>query len=326
MLSIPCFYHPTTLVLVDDDVDFLHSLQLALLPYYRCKIFSAPSSAQSFLHRQHKKYQQETHHYLTKSEEALNVSVNIAISEIYRQVFNPQRFSHACIAILDYDMPGVDGLTIARQLKATTKTKVIMLTGEADQATAVRAFNSQEIDRFVLKSTPDYISQLRQYITQLQQNYFAMYSIGISESLNSQGQHPLQDGDFVALFYDICAKHHIVEYYLVDESGSFLMLDATGKATWLVVRSDDDMQAFYEWAEGADDQHPLVELLKNRKKIVFFRHPDACWADTKEWIVRNTSVLNQQIYYALFAEKDGYPLDKSKIKTYQQFLNGDLTR
>ncbi len=94
-------------------------------------------------------------------------SVNIEIAQIYQELWDRQRFTRTAILIVDYDMPGLNGLELARRLKSKLAIKVMLLTGEADQQTAITAFNQGEIDRFLPKSAADCNERLIQYVHQL---------------------------------------------------------------------------------------------------------------------------------------------------------------
>jgi CheY-like chemotaxis protein len=321
MQHIPCFYHPTTLVLVDDDADFLNSLTLALAPHHKSLAFLSPHSAQQFLEKNYQKNKTQKNKYLNVDHDSLSeVHVQIATVNIHKMVFERSRFDQTVIAIIDYDMPAMNGLELARCIKATAPIKIIMLTGEADQATAVDAFNGKEIDCFILKSAADYPAVLSNHITQLQQDYFIATSSNLFETISSEGHHPLQDPDFIALFHQICAEHHIVEYYLLDESGSFLMLDAAGHITWLIVRTEEDMQVHFELAEE-EGSPVLLQSLKNREKIACFPQLDDQFDPVHDWRIHDAIQLaNKQIYYCILKASEGYVLDVQHIMSYIEFL------
>lgn len=161
MHKIPAFYHPTTLTLVDDDMDFLTGLALALDDHFRCDIFNIPDEAEDFLRTNYPKQLVSDAAYFSIAERAgAELPVDVQINAIYRQIFNPQRFNRHCVLIIDYDMPKRNGLALARALKAILPVKIILLTGEADRETAINAFNAKEIERFLLKSDPNYHRKL----------------------------------------------------------------------------------------------------------------------------------------------------------------------
>lgn len=326
MKPIPYKYHPTTITVVDDDKDLLNSITLALVDKFKCECFTSASEAKKFLLKNHKQQKLAESSPLNAyyGNVSSDLSVDVNISHIYQDIFNQKRFQQSCIAILDYDMPKTNGLDLATALKAEMPVKVIMLTGAADQGTAINAFNHQKIDRFILKSTPDYTEKLLQYIAELQLDCFLETSKAVLDSLNSNGNFPLQNKGFIDIFHQTCQENEIVEYYLLEESGSLLLLNAAGKATWLIARNEEDMQMFYELARDEYAPENTLKALKDREKIAFFLNRDGYIPPFEDWKFEKAIPLKKEgIYYCVLKGKDGYDLDVDKIYSYQKFLDAN---
>lgn len=274
MNLIPALYHPTTLVLVDDDPEFLTTLTLTLSSQFKCHMFTVPKKAEQFLTHHHAPFQSMKSRFLNIDYQDLGrFSVNIEIAQIHQEVWNRQRFSRTAILIVDYDMPSMNGLELIRRLKSSLPIKAILLTGEADQQTAITAFNHGEIDRFVSKSAADCNERTIQYIYQLQWEYFRSLSNAVLEPLIAEGSHPLQDVHFQALFQRIMREQKIIEFYLLDESASFIMLNTQGQPTWLLVRTEVDMELFYDIANMEEDvPENVLEALRKKEKLYFYHN------------------------------------------------------
>lgn len=319
MKAIPIIYHPTTITLIDDDSNLLKSLNLSLSEHFRCRSFVSAVEAKNTILKEHKKVGKK---FLTIGYEDLSdISVTLEISKIYKEVYNKDRFSPSVVAIIDYDMPDINGLELSKILKANTPIKIIMLTGEADKDTAVDAFNNKEIDRFVQKSAPNYHEKLIEYIRQLQLEYFVEASAGLLDSLSSKKGHPLHDADFIALVNEICGADNIVEYYLLEESGSLLMYDSAGNATWIIVRMDEDMQTFLELAEGETSSDAILNSLKKREKIAIFKDRENPIPPISDWGFHPaTQLRDKKIYYCVL-KGDEPGIKMNKIVSYEQFLH-----
>src|SRR5262245_48232523 len=152
MQTLAYFYYPTTVVIVDDDTDFLSSLKLVLAPHCRSLLFTSPEQAKDFLVQDYQNYL-DSNPIHNDYEVFAEVHANTHLPSIHKTIFNPNRFKQTLVAIIDYDMPTISGLALARQIRACTPTKIIMLTGEADQNTAIDAFNRHEIDQFIIKNS-----------------------------------------------------------------------------------------------------------------------------------------------------------------------------
>ena len=326
MPTLPMLYHPTTLILLDDDSVFLSSLSLALSSQFKSRCFTVPEEAQHFLINAHSQQNYLRNKYLQiDNQDWSRFSINVEIASIYREVFNPDRFNKTCILVVDYDMPTTNGLDLARSLKAQMPIKIIMLTGEADQETAVTAFNNKEIDQFLLKSRRDYHEKLLHYIHQLQLEYFTEISAPITAPLNPEGNHPLHDPHFISLFQTLCAERQIMESYLLDESGSFLLVDAAGRKTWLIVRTPADIETFYELATSEPDIPPeVLQSLYNKSKIIFFPPSATLIPPLQDWVICEARQLTgREIYYSVLTDTEGSYLPPEQILSYRAFLDAD---
>lgn len=320
--AIPCFYYPTTIVFVDDDPDLLNSLQLAMSDEFKCQTFISVDEAKNYIMKNQALYSAKKNKYLPIVYEDLSdLSVSVEISEIHKEIFNNDRFKESFILIVDYDMPEVDGLKFARFLKDQCAVKIIMLTGAADTQMAVDAFNARDIDRFLLKNDVDYGEKLSRYIQELMLDHFVDRTKSIFDSINISGDHPLQDSDFVNEFEGICKKYQICEYYLLDDAGSFLLNDITGKNPILmIVRTPNDMQTFCELAE---DDPEILKSLKGMEKLPYVPHGNGL-NYVKDWVFQDsTKVKNKNIYYGLLFDKNKIPLNTKDIWSYEQFLTSE---
>ncbi|HVV67753.1 MAG TPA: hypothetical protein VHE99_01765 [Gammaproteobacteria bacterium] len=164
--------------------------------------------------------------------------------------------------------------------------------------------------------------KLIRYVHELQQDYFIEQSIGILKSLDSQETHPLQSPAFFELFDAVCVEHHCIEYYLLDESYSFLLLDEHGHEAWLILRSSLDMRSYYEMAQ---DEEPAVSKsilrsLKNQSKLVFFKQGAEDIPPVSEWLLAEAKPLaGTDTYYGILHGKQGY-MHPEKILNYSEFL------
>ena len=121
-----------------------------------------------------------SHKYIADDDPSV-FSVSMDVSLLKNQIYNPDRFKHIAIAIVDYDMPKKNGLEFIRELN-DSQLKVIMLTGKATQDTVIKAFNDKEIHRYVSKGDPDY-KKVSQYVRELQVEFFFDFSKFILDSL-----------------------------------------------------------------------------------------------------------------------------------------------
>lgn len=218
-------------------------------------------------------------------------------------------------------MPKKNGLEFVRDLK-DSQIKIIMLTGKAEQGTVIKAFNDGEIHRYVSKGDPNYLKIIDQYINELQAEFFLDFSKFILESLKSETR-VFEDKPFIEFFNKIIRENSIVEYYLLDESGSFFLQDATAKnQVFLIVKSEQNMQNLQDLADDSDTPGYILHQIKDRLSLTHFNTHEESVAEVKDWRLIPAHPLNEEkkYYYAILKNDRCFQLDRSRIKPYQDFL------
>ncbi len=259
-------YHPTTVGLIDDDKKYADSLKSILnLKNISCKVFASSPTALDFLVNQ---YKADT--FISRClGEVDDLEVDRIVSTfkydvIFHEIYRSHRFDEIGVLVIDYAMPKMNGLELCQQLRANGATfKIIMLTGEAGKDLAVEAFNEGIIDKFFLKDTDNLMDKLTDSIQQLQQSYFLDLSATVLNAVDAASNQMLvclDDPVFIKLFNSLLDKNKITEYYLVDESGSYLFIDANGKLNWLIVKTEDQMEGME--FELTLDPYPIDDNLK----------------------------------------------------------------
>lgn len=323
-----CFY-PTTIGLIDDNEEYLKHLvsYLDKTEKFPCFTYDDPQKALHFLTNQ---YQSDA--FINRclisqeSEEFDHFIAELNIRAIHQEIYNSYRFNEITVLVIDYAMPRVNGLDICRQLRDTS-VKTIMLTGEASKDFAVEAFNEGSIDRFILKKTPNLLDVLAQTVRELQENYFLDLSKAALNKIANFSKGTLlclENTGFVEFFKQLCKTNRIVEYYLLDNQGSFLLLDAKGKASWLAVANEELMLTYANLAK--DDTAPIAIIngLKNKQMIPYFYTDKDFAVRPAEWqryLHPAHKLPGEEIYYTYIAHSEVYEIDYTKVVSYQQFLN-----
>lgn len=329
MSIIACCSFPTTLLLLDDDQDFLKNIKYALSSKYKCTCTPDAAKARDVLIKNRdwtKSLLQEGIERVYNEEDPALLTVSMNVSLLKEKIYDPKRFNHIAIAIVDYDMPEKNGLDFIRSLD-DSQIKFIMLTGKAEQSTVIKAFNEREIHRYVSKGDPDYLKTILQYVNELQQEFFLDFSKFILDSLLKGSKTDIfENKSFKELFDKVIRENNIIEYYLLDEFGSFLMQDASAqKQVWLIVKPEIEMQHRYELAQDDSDTPAYVmKNLKNRQLITYFHTLQDGVISAKYWNLIDAHPLDEkkEHYYGIVKndEDDYFNIDHSRIKSYNEFL------
>ena len=272
--KIPFCYFPSTIVLVDDSKSFTDMMQLTLSYQIPCKAFNDPLAALRWI-QQHANSNllQQLASLNEEAEEYDDVEENILINlrSIHEIIYDSQRFALPTVAVIDYAMPALSGTDLCQQLIEYPLQK-LMLTGNTDHNTAVAAFNEGIIDKFLFKSSEDkHIRQLQTSIDTLQINHFNKLSAPWYRQL-PRIKAVIEQADFITLFNDIIDQHNIIEFYLLDKWGSYLLLDEQGKPFILAIRDKETCASYAQVAELADEtpSADILNALNSQSHFPFF--------------------------------------------------------
>lgn len=267
--EIPIKYFPTTVLLVDDNQRFLKNITFQMNDNLAYQFFTDPRVALEYLNglsiREPKYMFEDTNSnsYLTSK-----FSVQIDLDAFRAEVYNKDRFTKIVVVVIDYGMPEINGLEFCQRIK-DPRIKKIMLTGEADLETAMHAFNEGIIDKFIFKSNPKLGQVINDSIVEMQEKYFLELSKDVSNILNIDPNYCLNDPKIVEIFDYVCRKYNIIEYYVFDIPGSFLLLDMEGKPSWFIIKNQEEIDVYAEIAKEDNISPELYQQLVSGSKIPF---------------------------------------------------------
>ncbi|MGD9108179.1 MAG: response regulator [Gammaproteobacteria bacterium] len=330
---IACYYHPTTVVFIDDKQSFLESILMSFNSSLKAQTFTNAKKAVEYLKGDCKlDYIERLLQNLRdkESDDELGYNniehsiVDVDIMGIHKTIYNPKRFAMKTVVVVDYSMPDMNGLEVCKALQGLPL-KFIMLTGKAEPETAIEAFNKGLIHRFVKKETLNFAKKLQAAIVEMQKQKFYEVSEPIVKMIASSSTSCLDDSVFIEFFNKFCEENKIVEYYLVNESGCFLLLDIEGNISWFVIKNEKEMTDYQDIAEANLAPQSIIDALKQRKKVLFlFTQADENISVT-EWnrylhVAQKLAGAEGEYYYSHVKDTNIYHLDKDKIISYKDFL------
>jgi CheY-like chemotaxis protein len=280
------FYHPTSILVLDDDPLFLESIDFQFSDELSCQTFTRPDAALDHLRVQESEHPDFRRYFKDCSEMPLGEELRLGdrllrlqLSELRAVMDEPARHQRISVAIVDFDMPKMTGVEFCRAIRELP-VKTILLTGKAGLETAIGAFNEGLIDCFLQKQDISVSSALRREIKRLQEAYFEAVSDPIKSALALQKSHFLDDPHFVELFKDICESNNIIEHFVTASPPGIVMRDADGNESFLLVSDPELAKAHREVAETRNAPADMLELLRAGKAQAWFPtregayHPD----------------------------------------------------
>jgi len=286
------FYHPTSILVLDDDPLFLESLDFQFSEEVSCQTFTRPDAALDHLRSQAAQHPNFARYFKDCSEMDLGSEARLGdrllrlqLSELRSVIDDRSRQQRVSVAVVDYDMPKMTGVEFCRAIR-DLPVKTILLTGKAGLETAIAAFNEGVIDCFLQKQDASVTYALRREIKRLQDEYFAEICQPIESALALQSPCFFSDPSFIKLFNEVSEKNGVVEHYVCAAPPGVMMRDADGNESFLLISDVEAVKSQCEVAENHSAPPDMLQLLRTRKAHAWFPtnegyyHPDyeASWA------------------------------------------------
>lgn len=323
------FFHPTTVVYVDDDRQLLSILPLRVgVSPYRCfhdplDLLDSLNSGDLLTSLDSECWNRYTGEVGDPDGEGV---LGLDKWSIYMRLFDPARFDLLSVAVIDYAMPGMSGLTLCQRL-AKWPCKRLLLTGRADLALAVQAFNDGLIDMFLSKDIPDLSAQVSRAIRRLQRRYFADSCLMMREFLLHDDRALWGDEVFAHLFERHCADRGIVEYYAINEPPGFLLVNAEGAGYLWLVFTDGQIEAQCLTARELGAPASVLAQIEGRQAVVFVGDAEGLtvltprqWQDACLPIAALPGRLGR--FYGITRTADPIRLSPRAVLSYSRYLDG----
>ncbi len=270
--ALPAYYHPTTICFIDDNQSFLSSLRMDMPDDIPCLTFSSPEEALAAVN---------TPPPLTPLADrcfSLDISSSQPVIEfnmgaLEQEIQQIARFQRLSVLLVDYAMPTMNGLEFCAMVE-DKDIKIALLTGVADEKTAVAAFNDGLIDRYIPKSVITSVRGVLPHIESLQRAYFTQYNVRLNANLALDPPRFMTADALAPIFSRIVEDHGIVEYYLARDPWGYLMLRADGSMIRMVVLSAAEQREQLALAEAHDAPQDLIaELAAGSSVLNAYEHP-----------------------------------------------------
>lgn len=326
--SIPTCYFPSTVLFIDNSHDFLLNFVLQLDETIAYRMFDNSKQALQYIHNKHRELDSLTHLRLDEYTEAKNCpvtnhTINLDLTAIHAEVYNSQRFSEISVVVVDYAGSILDGLEFCSHIE-NINLKIILLTDNENEKLALAAFHQGLIHQYVNKAEADASELITQSICTLQLQYFQEMSDMIIRMLPVKPPSCLTDEIFIQFFNKLKKEQGIIEYYMVDSSGSFFMLDDDANPSFLIVKQQNDMRIYLDLAREHEANPEILNALEKGEKIPGFwqtKLPGFHWIDWSQTLVPAKQIMSEEIYfYAWLKGNVLFDICPHKIVSYHQYL------
>ena len=255
------YFHPTQIVLVDDDIDFLGNLSLQLeadLPYL---LFDSTEKALGYINDRDDESPSRQRFFRLEEDRDGRRRVTLDNEALAREMHFTNRFSRISIAMIDYAMPRMNGLEFCSRIR-DPHIKKILFTGVATEAEAVEGFNDGVIDRYIRKSDHNVYEHLNRTIRELQHTHILETFKTAIDVFDVDVPPLLGDDTIRQLLATLRSRYEFVEYYMVFNPTGFVLIDGDGGLYRLVIVDEAEHRAMVERAVALDAPDECIRLLR----------------------------------------------------------------
>ena len=268
------YYHPTTLLVLDDDPYYVESFKFHFGDQFPCVSYTQPEHAIEHMLSQesHRPTFANVLQHTTTSASAVQAQPEAAgrgADQIRRILADPNRFRRVSVLVVDFDMPSMTGVQVCRALHHLPVRK-LLLTGKAGVDTAISAFNEGVIDTFLTKHDPEIQKTLPRQVLRLQGEYFKATTEALGAAMGRQEVPFLMDAGIQETIAGLVKSRRIVEHYVLARPDGVLLADQAGAAMLLVAMDGDGLRAQWEVARENGAPAELLDLLVSLRTVPLF--------------------------------------------------------
>lgn len=326
---IPCCFHPTRVIVIDDSDEFLTNLNRSLTKDFASyHYFTAPQKALQYLNEEYHP-NPFTNRYIENVDEEdwEHRRLDVNIFHTHYEVYRPERFEEISTIVVDHSMPGMTGLELCQQVRHPNIQK-ILLTGVADEHIAIQAFNEGIINHYIRKQDLNMVEQLNQAIAASQWRYFNKLSEVVVQAVAASDikDHALLDPNFHTFFKKAMEQNKFTEAYLCESMGSYLFLNEEAKHHGLVVNREDQLDIWVNSGETLNVDPGLLKELKERKKMMCYHNRHGVLEPApKDWgkhaHLAQSLQGKQGTYYYVMAPQI-FDVDTARILPFEDYRAG----
>lgn len=310
-------YFPTNIIFLDDDASFMNATILGL--NQTGKIYKTYTEPYQLLRELNAEFNPDPFemNWVARdgNEEFGHRMLDANIANLHQEIYRADRFDEISVVIVDYHMPGMNGIEFCSRLHKKNVYKVL-LTGHAEDALGIEALNKGIIHQFVRKHDLNLFNTLDDVIRTGQRHFFTQATRKTLDTL--EGDTIFSDPTYISLVERICEQLNAVEFYLIDTQGSLLLFDDKGSQHVLFVTSDNLQDSLAEIATEIQAPADVIDAFRKREKIFCKYAQDGhAWPDVRLWRNHlhdaNKLVGKKSIYYAIASNCFDIDINRAKV-------------
>lgn len=271
--KIPLFFYPAQIVFIDDNPDFLASLDLVFSNEYNLKLFDNALSALEYINAP--KPATRSSHNKNAPELAGDSDkwVKKVLNHSHLKQRNNERDMEISVIVADFSMPSLNGIEFCKKIN-NPAIKKILLTGHATPSDAVTAFNENIIHYYIKKSDENMLEQLTNAINKLQNAYFQDLTSHIKNEAVDVNTPFFADAELADYFQKVCSELDVKEYFYLSNPSRFTLQTRDGSESLCLIYTEEDIAEHLKILEEEDAPSDLIQRIASRDFIPLFNSED----------------------------------------------------
>jgi len=301
-MSFSLFRRPGSVVMLDDDLDFLEVVRTGLPRLWHTTLFTEPDRLLRHLKQEPPFWEADAWNQQQIVRKWSETKASLPTELISYWSKYSERFALTKVCIVDQIMPGITGLEVLRLLDGWHGLRVL-LTGHPDDAVAVGAFNEGIIDRFSQKQVIDLQQHITDLIQELQDRGDGRLDQIWRATLSAEQWAAVQQPGVARSLAEFL-RLRLVEYALIGQPFGVLGLSASGQVGWVPLTqvgqanseeiSDQSLRGELGLATSRSNSARPVLFGDGQARLAgaFFTIPDAMTegAGYAKWMARQSPV------------------------------------
>lgn len=292
-------YFKSKVIFVDDNDSFLEHLSYKLGDDYSIDTFNNPYQALEYI------LSSDNNSIVPKASDLIvGIDNEDADDELYSIDFSKMnslinahdKSELISVVIVDYSMPLMNGIDFCKKIADLPVLKV-MLTGHADFKLAVDAFNTKIIDKFLVKDNDSMLDDIKHAIDCMQNHYFERLSYPLLHCFSSKKTNWLSSQEYINQLQTIVNELHAVEYYLLDQTGTYLLIKENGSKYYFTSISDAQLEEYIDIAQNHGCAIEIMNQMVNKTHAPFFVDEQDYQLAPSQWCSLMQPIHRKENYY-----------------------------
>ena len=265
---VPIFYYPLKAMFIDDNAELLKAYHYIDLPNKIITESDPEKAVQELINNTGKTcifHDITDGHYTDLSQTNDATVISFTFNSIKELINDNDKYEKYGVVVTDYKMPIMNGIELCNNISELNIVK-ILLTGEYKPLDALTALHDDTIDYFLQKGKETTNDELLNSIRKLELKHFKNITQNFFNLTNNKFSF-LADKAFAIIVNSIIKDNDITEYYLLNNTGCFLMINQTSQYM-LNIYSDNDLDTFCDMYAHIDIE--ILGKIKQRELIPNF--------------------------------------------------------